>query len=53
MRSEMEWPKESGAREARSDLDFKSNSGGTWVAQSVKYPTLDLGSSHDLKVHEY
>ena len=23
---------------------------GTWVAQSVKHPTLDLGSGHDLTV---
>ena len=22
-----------------------------WVAQSVKHPTLDFGSSHDLAVH--
>ena len=25
---------------------------GAWVAQSVKCPTLDFGSSHDLTVHE-
>ena len=25
--------------------------GGTWVAQWVKRPTLDLGSGHDLMVH--
>ena len=25
---------------------------GTWVAQSVKHPTLDFGSGHDLRVHE-
>ena len=24
--------------------------GGTWVAQSVGHPTLDLGSGHDLGV---
>ena len=24
----------------------------TWVAQSVKHPTLDLGSGHDLTVYE-
>ena len=24
---------------------------GTWVAQLVKYQTLDFGSSHDLTVH--
>ena len=23
---------------------------GTWVAQSVEYPTLDFGSGHDLRV---
>ena len=25
-------------------------SGGTWVAQSVKHPTLDFSSGHDLMV---
>ena len=25
---------------------------GAWVAQSVKQPTLDLGSDHGLRVHE-
>ena len=26
---------------------------GTQVAQSVKYPTLNFGSGHDLTVHEF
>ena len=26
---------------------------GTWVAQLVKCPTLDVGSGHDLTVHEF
>ena len=26
--------------------------GGTWVAQSVKCPTLGFGSGHDLVFHE-
>ena len=26
---------------------------GTWVAQSVKLPTLDFGSGHDLTVCEF
>ena len=26
---------------------------GAWVAQSVKYPTLDFGSGDDLTVHEF
>ena len=26
---------------------------GTWMAQSVKRPTLSFGSGHDLKVHEF
>ena len=26
--------------------------GGTWVAQSVEHPTVDLGSGHDLTVPE-
>ena len=26
---------------------------GAWVAQSVKRPTLDIGSGHDLTVHEF
>ena len=30
----------------------KIKSRGTWVAQSVEHPTLDLGSGHDLTVHE-
>ena len=25
---------------------------GTWVAQSLKHPTLDFGSGHDLMVRE-
>ena len=25
---------------------------GAWVAQSVKHPTLNFGSGHDLTVHE-
>ena len=29
------------------------NSGGTWVAQSVKCVTLDFGSGHDLTVSEF
>ena len=31
----------------------KIHSRGTWVAQSVKRPTLDFGSGHDLAVHEF
>ena len=26
---------------------------GTWVAQSVKHPTLNCSSGHDLTVHEF
>ena len=26
---------------------------GAWVAQSLKHPTLDLGSGHNLTVHEF
>ena len=26
---------------------------GAWVAQSVKHPSLDFGSGHDLRVHEF
>ena len=26
---------------------------GTWAAQSVKHPTLDLGSGDDLKICEF
>ena len=29
------------------------DSRGTWVAQSVKRPTLGFGSGHDLTVHEF
>ena len=28
----------------------KSKRTGTWMAQSVKYPTLDFSSGHDLRV---
>ena len=28
-------------------------SGGAWVAQLVKRPTVDLGSGHDLTVDEF
>ena len=33
-------------------LEFLKNSPswGTWLAQSVKHPTLDFGSGHDLRV---
>ena len=30
----------------------KGQVGGAWVAQSVKRPTLDFGSGHDLTVRE-
>ena len=26
---------------------------GAWVAQSIKRLTLDFGSGHDLKIHEF
>ena len=26
---------------------------GAWMAQSVKHPTLDFGSGHDLRVREF
>ena len=26
---------------------------GSWEAQSVKYPTFDFSSGHDLMVHEF
>ena len=32
---------------------FKQRCGATWVAQSVKHPTLDSGSGHDLVVHDF
>ena len=31
----------------------KINLRGPWVAQSVKCPTIDFGSGHDLTVHEF
>lgn len=31
-------------------VDSNSHSWGTWVTQSVKHPTLDFGSSHDLEI---
>ena len=33
------------------DHDIKPSPQGAWVAQSVKRPTLDLGSGYDLLVH--
>ena len=37
-----------------NELDSKvtKNYRGAWVAQSVKHPTLDFGSSHNLLVRE-
>ena len=32
---------------------LKSQFRGAWVAQSVKHPTLDFISGHDLTVHEF
>ena len=26
---------------------------GAWVSQLVKWPTLDFGSGHDLRVHKF
>ena len=34
-------------------LNKKNRRWGTWVAPSVKRPTLDFGSGHDLPVHEF
>ena len=31
-------------------LECKIKTRGTWVAQSVKHPTLDIGSGRDLTV---
>ena len=31
----------------------KAGNGGAWVARSVKIPTLDLSSGHDLTVREF
>ena len=36
-------------RNTSRNSDFR----GTWVAQSVKRPTLDFGSDHDLMVSEF
>ena len=33
----------------KTEITFR----GTWVAQSVKHPTLDFGSGHDLMVHGF
>ena len=38
--------------EKTKPLGEKEPGWGAWVAQSVKYPTLDFGSGHDLTVHE-
>jgi len=31
-------------------MTHKTEMRGTWVAQSVKRPTLDFGSGHDLRI---
>ena len=36
-----------------SRAPLKTDFGGAWVAQSVKRPTLDFGSGHDLTVHGF
>ena len=36
-----------------SEMYLKGLSWGTWVAQSVKCPTLGFGSGHDLMIHEF
>ena len=33
-------------------ISFKSENRGAWVAQSIKRPTPDFGSGHDLTLHE-
>ena len=37
----------------REKFWHKNEVRGAWVAQSVKRPTLDFGSGHDLVVHEF
>ena len=34
-------------------FNLKSDGRGAWVAQSVKHPTLDFSSGHDLMVREF
>ena len=34
----------------KENLWEREGRGGTWVAQSVKGPTLDFSSGHDLRV---
>ena len=34
----------------RVNVSYYFEKGGTWVAQSVKPPTLDFSSGHDLRV---
>ena len=36
----------------RFHTTFKISTEGSWVVQSVKWPTLDLGLGHELTVHE-
>ena len=35
------------------ELTLKKNYWSAWMAQSVKRPTLDFSSGHDLMVHEF
>ena len=42
------WYVEKSHRDKRKKLKRR----GTWEAQSVKHPSLDLGSGHDLTVRE-
>ena len=34
----------------RTVMPKKDQKKGAWVAQSVKHPTLDFGSGHDLRI---
>ena len=42
-----------GVEEANYILQKCQCHGGAWLAQSVKHPTLDFGSCHDLTVREF
>ena len=45
------WEKRSSGRETSETSATKKQTGGAWVAQSVKHLTLVFGSGYDLTVH--
>jgi len=47
--SECDRASEKGGREGLAEVKY-NEAWDAWVAQSVKHPTLDFGSGHDLRI---